>query len=53
MPGELSSYCRNQAVTVWSPEDFQENEAAEKSLDDPLCNVTTALINALEQRMTG
>ena len=42
MPMNLSSYCRNQAVTLWLPQDFKENEAAERSLSACMCNVTMA-----------
>ena len=38
MPAKSSGYCRNQAVTVWSPQDFQENEAAERLLGACVCN---------------
>ena len=44
MPAESSSYHRNQAVTLQSPQDFQENEAAERTLGDHMCNVLTALL---------
>ena len=44
MPAKLSGYCKNRAVTVWSPQDFKENEETGRLLGTCLCNVTTALI---------
>ena len=43
MPAESSGYGRNRAVTVRSPQDFQENEAADRSLGGCMCNVTMTL----------
>ena len=43
MSAESSGYCTNLAVTEQSPQDFQENEAAEISLGARMCNVTKSL----------
>ena len=44
MPSESRGYYKNLVVTLWSPQDFQDNEAAERSLGTRMCNVTTALV---------
>ena len=44
MPAELNGHCRNGAVTMRSPQNFKENEAAEISVGTCICYVTTALL---------
>ena len=40
MPAKSRGYRRNQAVTLWLPLDFQENEVADRLQVARMCNVT-------------